>query len=385
MSLVLDPAAPTDAGDDGAVVQDVLAFLDDFDQSCGGDHDEMDQPSETTTSSGADSPRIGAIDSQAGVTDASKLGRRRARAEASNRARVRRYQKKKDELHALRRQVASLTNRVELLARCARSPVQAQQTSALGVTIRRAFGSTAAPSLNWQRRARTEREMRVCSEQVNAQLRQLLCAHLERASALDFEVQRAGNDIQANVRMLLLAGTCPFPLNTNRFHAFWTPLDYHDCQLLQLLGHDCTVQRPTIQSHGTLDAEAQEAAWSYVLRQLYEEACALADLNSLDTIGNFDWADTALTNAPTKTPIEWTNSFSIPRSDPRSVGKMWWHSIQQHRFSPDSGVDLFTVRPRGSLLHQRPTCNMRSCGCDDIVPQRRGAAAREENQVVRVR
>jgi len=169
--------------------------------------------------------------------------------------------------------------------------------------------------------------MRIRSDQTNAQLKQLLRASLERVSAMKGEAQQAGDGIRANVRVSLNASFVLLP-DSNSCLA---------CQFMLLVGEECNVQP---QSSGKLDADTQDIAWSNVLRQLYEEACALADLNSLHTIENLDWA----VELSEKQPVEWTSSFSIPQSDPRSVGKKWWHSIQQHRFSPNSGIDLFTVR-----------------------------------------
>jgi len=324
MTLVLGTLIASDVLDDSAVVvQDVLAFLDDFDRSSGNDSAATDRQSEGSVT---DSLGVEKNDRQIAGIDPVKLSRRRARAEASNRARVQRYHRKKGELHALRRQVASLVGRVALLQQCARSQMQVQQTSALGVTIRRALGSTTG-GVSWKRRADVEREMRIRSDQTNAQLKQLLRASLERVSAMKGEAQQAGDGIRANVRVSLNASFVLLP-DSNSCLA---------CQFMLLVGEECNVQP---QSSGKLDADTQDIAWSNVLRQLYEEACALADLNSLHTIENLDWAEPTFMGPP----IEWTSSYSIPHSDPRSVGKKWWHCIQQHCFSPDSGVGLLTVR-----------------------------------------
>jgi len=119
MTLVLGTLIASDVLDDSAVVvQDVLAFLDDFDRSSGNDSAATDRQSEGSVT---DSLGVEENDRQIAGIDPVKLSRRRARAEASNRARVQRYQRKKGELHALRRQVASLVGRVALLQQCARS------------------------------------------------------------------------------------------------------------------------------------------------------------------------------------------------------------------------------------------------------------------------
>lgn len=304
---------------DSAVLADVMAFLDDFDDS--GDRDAWlaDTPVSPTavsvvtdpvTPSRSTSKRSEGLDSSS--------HRPRPYSAAKNKARVNRYWKRKEELQVLRSQAVSLKGHLDLLQQCARSPMEIEVTSALGVTIRSAYRS-AVGKMDWKHRAAQEEQLRYHSERINAQLRQLLIFQRQWTSELGVCLQ-SGSGAPIKVRMLL----------SSRLF-----VRDRDVSLTYRMSHST----PQIESNARSDGERLDDRIS-ILRCVYEEARMLANLGAVLPMA----PSTSLPETKLKSPIEWTTSFSIPVSDPRRVGKMWWDSFHKMVDTLEAGTVSLKVR-----------------------------------------
>jgi len=196
---VVAVCVPLDDSNDPAVLADVIAFLDGFDEAVHFDKSEL-----TPTSA---SPRVGA-------------DRRGSRAAEENRARVERYWRKKDELSLLRKQVAYLTG--------------------LLVTVGRARDSHGG---DWKHRLDRERELRLRAEKTNAQLREVLRTH---------ELWRCGLSKK-------LQGAWPSSMEVRQLHSRPTAACL-DC-VVWLLGGSCVVGGRFLGRTVTLRLRCMGTAW----------------------------------------------------------------------------------------------------------------------------
>jgi hypothetical protein len=216
---VVAVCVPLDDSNDPAVLADVIAFLDGFDEAVHFDKSEL-----TPTSA---SPRVGA-------------DRRGSRAAEENRARVERYWRKKDELSLLRKQVAYLTGTLERMKRATGVSLEVKSANGLLVTVGRARDSHGG---DWKHRLDRERELRLRAEKTNAQLREVLRTH---------ELWRCGLSKK-------LQGAWPSSMEVRQLHSRPTAACL-DC-VVWLLGGSCVVGGRFLGRTVTLRLRCMGTAW----------------------------------------------------------------------------------------------------------------------------
>lgn len=199
---------------DPALLADVIAFLDGFDEMRGGDSWLPRPPISPTAVSGviesvnSTTTRRAVVPTCAREAKSPSVSRRQSAVSAKNRARVDRYQKRRQELQSLRGQVATLTEQLERLQQRANSTLEARATSTLGITIRSAYRG----AVDWERRAEQERQMRHHAEQTNAQLRQVLRSQQQWNSTFESWLRQiSGSSIRVHALQVVSV-----TLNANR-------------------------------------------------------------------------------------------------------------------------------------------------------------------------
>lgn len=201
---VVAVCVPLDDSNDPAVLADVIAFLDGFEEAVHFDMGATRQSDLAMTAAGS---RLGA-------------DQRRSRAAEENRARVERYWRKKDELSLLRKQVAYLTGTLERMKRATGTRLEVKSANGLLVTVGRTRDSRGG---GWKHRLDRERELRLRAEKTNAQLREVLRTH---------ELWRSGLGKK-------LQGAWPGSVEVRQLHSLPTAACL-DC-VLCLLGDSCAV------------------------------------------------------------------------------------------------------------------------------------------------
>lgn len=356
-----DPMADVDCD----VLSDVLAFLEDMDEQ----HTDLDSTlsslsSDSDARSSTNSPPSTVVPptTTTATPKRSNASRTHAQGPSSKLPRPRRldrYWTKKHEMNKLRGEVEYLSNKLELLRQCARSPAEIKMTSELGVTIRKVCHRRVA---NLKRLATHERVMRERAERTNAKLRVLLQYQRQWTDSLGSEVAQA-TDVLEKVR------------RRPGMHSLATAIAASNrCELLQIpqLSSDsravATRSRPSVHKP---KSKMHDVTWGKILLQLYYEAVAFATGGFAARIESFDWTDCSEPSLRSKPLLEWTTSFPVPDSDPLNAGSRWWQSIHQRRrvrsvCESSDGVSLLVETPRwGKRMLTTPGSQVH----DGVVPR----------------
>lgn len=153
---------------DPVALDELLDFLDDFE----GEHRSPVSTANNERVSGHFSPQSPSALSRPSAKPTKPTPRNANRPEKKKKTRPKRHERywnKKHEMQSLRDEVEYLTNKLDILRQCARSPADARMISELGVTIQ----NVNQPA-HWRRLANHESQVRTRSEILNGKLRALV-------------------------------------------------------------------------------------------------------------------------------------------------------------------------------------------------------------------
>jgi hypothetical protein len=337
-STMSDPIADVDCD----VLSDVLAFLEGMDEEqtdLDSTLSSLSSDSDAHSSTNSPPPAVALpITTTAKRSSATRMHARELSSKMPRPRRLDRYWTKKHEMNKLRGEVEYLSNKLELLRQCARSPSEIKVTSELGVTIRKVCHRRVG---NLKRLATHERVMRERAENTNAKMRVLLQYQRQWTNSLGSEVEHVVDVLEEVRRRIGMDSLAVTSTVSNWRELLQIPQLASDYRAVATRPKPFT-RKPKSKMHDT--------TWGKILLQLYYEAVAFATGGFAARLETFDWSNCKESNLRSKPLLEWTTSFPIPNSDPLSAGDRWWQAIHHRKrmrsmCESSDGVSVLVITP----------------------------------------